>query len=156
MELEEILSKLWEVGTEYIAITNENDSFPKYHGEIALYHTERQILIIVGDHPGITITEIAPMIHKTTSICSQIIRKFVNYGWVEQNRNEKNRRIYNLQLTAEGKLAYDTYASYMNWEKEMIINVLKECSPEELEAYMNVQIAMNEACRKINARYCDK
>ena len=96
------------------------------------------------------------MIHKTTSICSQIIRKFVNYGWVEQNRNEKNRRIYNLQLTAEGKLAYDTYASYMNWEKEMIINVLKECSPEELEAYMNVQIAMNEACRKINARYCDK
>lgn len=156
MELEDIISKLWEVGSEYIAMANENDSFPKYYGDIALYYTERKILSIVGENPGITITEIAPMIHKTTSICSQIIRRFVNYGWVEQNRNENNRRIYNLQLTEEGKLAYDAYAVYMNWEKEMIINALRECRPEELEAYLNVQIAMNEACRKINARYSGK
>lgn len=153
MERDEVISNLWDLGARYIEIAVENNDIPKFYGEIALSYTERRLLVIIGDVPGITITEMAAAIRKTPSICSQIIKKFVNYGWVEQIRNEKNKRIYNLQLTEEGKKAYQVYVGYSEKEKAEIITVLKKFRTEELEIYTKIQEAMNEVCNLINEGY---
>ena len=123
--------------------------WPKYFGEIALYYTERKLLVMIGETPDITITEMAAAIQKTPSFCSQIIKKFVNYGWVEQIRNTANKRVYNLRLTEEGSKAYAVYAGYNEAEKSAIITVLSQFSTEELENYTKIQETINEVCKHI-------
>ncbi len=153
MEHNDLLKKLWTVGVEYIDIGAENIALPKYFGEIALYYTERKLLVMIGETPDITITEMAAAIQKTPSFCSQIIKKFVHYGWVEQIRNATNKRVYNLRLTEAGAKAYAVYAGYNETEKSAIITVLNQFSTEELENYIKIQEAINEVCRRIIEGY---
>ena len=149
MEHNDLLEKLWTVGVEYIDIGAENVALPKCYGEIALYYTERKLLVMIGETPDITITEMAAVIQKTPSFCSQIIKKVVNYGWVEQIRNASNKRVYNLRLTEEGSKAYAVYAGYNETEKSAIMEVLNQFSTEELESYTRIQEALNEVCKRI-------
>ncbi len=153
MEHNDLLEKLWTVGAEYIDIGAENIALPKYFGEIALYYTERKLLVMIGEKPDVTITEMASAIHKTPSICSQIIKKFVNYGWVEQIRNAANKRVYNLRLTEEGSKAYAVFAGYNEAEKSAVITVLNQFSTEELEHYTKIQEAINVVCKGIIEGY---
>ena len=153
MEYNDLLEKLWTVGAEYIDIGAENIALPKYFGETALYYTERKLLVMIGETPDITITEMASAIHKTPSICSQIIKKFVNYGWVKQIRNTSNKRIYNLRLTEEGLKAYAVYAGYNKAEKDAIMTVLNQFDTKELEDYIKIQEAINEVCKHIIEGY---
>ena len=148
MEHNDLLEKLWTVGVEYIDIGAENVALPKCYGEIALYYTERKLLVMIGDTPDITITEMAAAIHKTPSFCSQIIKKFVNYGWVEQIRNAANKRVYNLRLTEEGTKSYAVYAGYNETEKSAIMTVLNQFGAEKLENYIEIQEAINEVCKR--------
>jgi len=110
-------------------------------------------LFMIGETPGITITEMAAAIQKTPSICSQIIKRFVNYGWVEQIRNAANKRIYNLRLTEEGEKAYAVFSGYSETEKAAIMAVLSRFDTMELAAYTKIQEELNEVCRHIIEGY---
>lgn len=153
MERKEIIRRLWEIGAKYIIITTENNDYPRYYGEMPLCYTERRIILLIGENPEITVTELAVRIRKTVSICSQTIRKFANLGWVEQTRNLQNKRIYNLTLTDEGMKVFKTCAKYYNDEKKTIIKSLEMFSDEELEIYARIQEAINEAGEELNAAY---
>lgn len=67
------------------------------YGETAIYEAEADII-----DPGITVTEMANILWRTPSDCSRVAHKLRDKGWVEQKKNPKNNRIYNLTLTEKG------------------------------------------------------
>lgn len=153
MKRKDIIGKFWDIGAKYIILTTENNDYPIYYGDIPLCYTERRIIMLIGENPEITVTEMAARIRKTVSICSQTVRKFANLGWVEQTRNLQNKRIYNLTLTDEGAKVFGTCSKRYSNEKKAIINSLEKFSDEELEIYTRIQEAINEVGEELNAAY---
>ena len=123
----------------------EYDSLPHRYGAHILYQSEAHIIDLIGEHPEITVTELAAILKKTPSACSQIVRKLRAKGWVEQVRNAENNRIYNLYLTESGKQVYQAHTAFNQSCQEATFQLLSNFSPEELEHHLMVQRKLNEA-----------
>ena len=131
---EALLGQIWAAQDEAYDLMYEYDSLPHRYGAHILYQSEAHIIDLIGEHPEITVTELAAILKKTPSACSQIVRKLRAKGWVEQVRNAENNRIYNLYLTESGKQVY-----------QATFQLLSNFSPEELEHHLMVQRKLNEA-----------
>lgn len=125
-------------------LMNEYDSLPhEYSGEV-LYQVESHVIQVIGRNPGTTATEIAQMLGKTTSACSQCIKKLRKKDWIKQVRNEENNRQYNLYLT---ELGWDIFQKHEQFDQicyERKCEILENFSDEELETYLAIQKKINE------------
>ena len=147
MERSEILKKLWAEQDEAFELMTEYDSLPHHYGEVVLYQAEAYIVHEIGDQPNITTTEIAAKQKKTTSACSQIVKKLIAKGLVEQTRNEENKRIYNLTLTKDGERVYKDHVEFNEMCQGITFDLLSGFTDEELEIHTRVQNAINKAYR---------
>lgn len=137
-EMISVLDEAFELMVEY-------DSLPHDYGSATLYQAESKLIHLTGSMPGITASELAARLKKTTSACSQIVKKLRQKGWIEQTRNEKNNREYNLFLTEEGKKIFQDHEQfesrcYMRTYKE-----LEEFGEEDFRIYMAIQRKMNKS-----------
>ena len=148
MERSEILKKLWAEQDEAFELMTEYDSLPHHYGENVLYQAEAYIVHAIGDQPNITTTEIAAKQKKTTSACSQIVKKLIAKGLVEQTRNEENKRIYNLTLTKDGERLYKDHVKFNEMCQGITFDLLSGFADEELEIHTRVQNAINKAYRE--------
>lgn len=82
-------------------LMKEYDSLPHHYGDYVLYQAESHMIEHIGMNEGVTITKLAEELGKTRSACCQMVRKLRNKKWVEQIRNERNNREYNLYLTGK-------------------------------------------------------
>ena len=130
---EALLGQIWAAQDEAYDLMYEYDSLPHRYGAHILYQSEAHIIDLIGEHPEITVTELAAILKKTPSACSQIVRKLRAKGWVEQVRNAENNRIYNL------------YTAFNQSCQEATFQLLSNFSPEELEHHLMVQRKLNEA-----------
>ena len=110
-EMVSVLDEAFELMVEY-------DSVPHDYGSATLYQAESKLIHLAGSMPGITASELAARPKKTTSACSQIVKKLRKKGWIEQTRNEKNNREYNLFLTDEGKKIFQDHLSFVKAAQE--------------------------------------
>lgn len=85
----ELLEKIWQEQDNAYVLMKEYDSMPHHYGENVLYQAEGELIDQIAPHPETTMTEVAEMLQKTPSACSQIIRKLKKKGIVEQVRNKK-------------------------------------------------------------------
>ena len=79
---EELLRDIWEAQDEAYDLMYEYDSLPHRYGDNTLYQSEAHVIDLIGENPEITVTEIAAILKKTASACSQIVRKLRAKGWV--------------------------------------------------------------------------
>ena len=142
---EALLGQIWAAQDEAYDLMYEYDSLPHRYGAHILYQSEAHIIDLIGEHPEITVTELAAILKKTPSACSQIVRKLRAKGWVEQVRNAENNRIYNLYLTESGKQVYQAHTAFNQSCQEATFQLLSNFSPEELEHHLMVQRKLNEA-----------
>lgn len=145
---EKILCQLWDAQGEAYELMNEYDSLPHCYGETTLYQAEAYIVNWIGKQPDITITELADNLKKTPSACSQIVRKLVGKELVKQVRNENNKRIYNLRLTAEGMKLYEDHIAFNRQCQQETFEMLDGFSEEELAVYLKVQQMINRAYQR--------
>lgn len=145
MNREQILEQLWGAQDEAYALMAEYDSIPHKYGETTLYQSEAYIVNWVGRMPDITITELAKLLKKTPSACSQIVRKLIEKGLVQQERNLRNKRIYNLQLTADGERMYRDHIAFNEACQKITFEMLAGFTDAELETCLRVQRRINEA-----------
>ncbi|MEY8233084.1 MarR family transcriptional regulator [Oscillospiraceae bacterium 50-16] len=124
---------------------SEYDSLPHHYGGVVLYQAEAYIVNLVGQHPGITVTQLAEILKKTTSACSQIVRKLRAKGFVEQIRNPDNNRLYNLELTQTGAEVFLAHISFNQECQVKTFELLKDFTDEELMVHLRVQRKLNEA-----------
>jgi len=122
----------------------EYDSIPHNYGTETMYQAESQIIHIVGKNPGITAAEIAALLTKTPSACSQLIRKLRKKDWIEQIRNPENNREYQLFLTESGWKIYEEHDRFEQACYKRSFNNLKEFSEDDLKKYISIQKKLNE------------
>ena len=142
---EALLRQIWAAQDEAYDLMYEYDSLPHQYGENTLYQSEAHIIDLIGEHPEITVTELAAILKKTPSACSQIVRKLRAKGWVEQVRNTENNRIFNLYLTDSGQRVYQDHTSFNRSCQEATFRLLDTFSTQELEHHLMVQKKLNEA-----------
>jgi len=145
MKRTEILKQLWAEQDKAFELMTEYDSLPHHYGSDVLYQAEAYIVHEIGNHSGITTTEIAEKLNKTTSACSQIVKKLIAKGLVEQTRNEANKRVYNLTLTKDGERVYKDHIEFNEMCQEITFDLLKEITDEELAIHTKVQALINKA-----------
>ena len=142
---EALLRQIWAAQDEAYDLMYEYDSLPHQYGENTLYQSEAHIIDLIGEHPEITVTELAAVLKKTPSACSQIVRKLRSKGWVTQVRNEENNRIFNLHLTENGQRVYQDHTAFNQSCQSSTFRLLETFSTQELEHHLMVQRKLNEA-----------
>ena len=81
---EELLEQIWAAQDTAYDLMSEYDSLPHSYGENVLYQAEAHLIDRIALHPGVTVTDLANMVRKTPSACSQLVRRLRDKGWVEQ------------------------------------------------------------------------
>lgn len=142
---EALLREIWAAQDEAYDLMYEYDSLPHQYGPSTLYQSEAHIIDLVGEQPMITVTELAARLGKTPSACSQIVRKLRAKGWVAQQRNEENNRIFNLRLTESGQRVYQDHTAFNSACQEATFRLLDAFTVAELRDHLRVQKALNEA-----------
>ncbi len=141
---DELLKKFdegFELCTEY-------DSIPHQYGDEVLYQSEMHFLQAVGNTPNVTITIIAQQLGKTTSACSQMVRKLKKKKLITQERNQENNREYYLHLTPKGR---EIYYAHEEFDRNCMLRTyecLENFSEEELQTYISIQKHLNEVFKK--------
>lgn len=138
------LIESFDQGWKYVY--DYNNLLHDYNG-VVLYQAESQFIHMIGDKPGITITELSSLFDKTKSACSQLMRRMKDKGWLIQTRNATNNREYNLYLTDKGLEIYRKHEEFEETCYRRTARMLSQFSLDELEVYVNIQKQMNEAFR---------
>lgn len=141
----EILNQIWASQDTAYDLMTEYDSLPHHYGNEVLYQAEAYIVHEIGNTPGTTTTELAERLKKTTSACSQLVKKLIAKGFVEQTRNEENKRIYNLNLTPAGRKVYRDHIEFNKTCQEITFDMLQSFSDEELAIHARIQETINRA-----------
>ncbi|MDO4311827.1 MAG: MarR family transcriptional regulator [Eubacteriales bacterium] len=141
-------NELIEAFDEGYELCYKYDSMPHQYGNEVLYQSEMHFLQAVGNSPNTTITAIASQLGKTTSACSQMVRKLRKKNLIVQERNENNNREYYLNLTEEGK---EIYFAHEEFDKKCMMRTY-ECldafSDEEIQLYISIQKCLNKVFSK--------
>lgn len=145
MNREEILNNLWQEQERAYDLMTEYDMLPHCYGDNVLYQAEAYVVNIIGNNPQITITQIAHSLKKTTSACSQIVKKLVSKGLVNQTRNKDNKRIYNLTLTSKGQQLYKDHMEFNKKCQQNTFDMLSEFTQEELLIHTKIQSVINDS-----------
>lgn len=141
----ELLEQIWNQQNQAYDLMCEYDAMPHRYGECMLYQAEAHMIDLIALYPGITAADLASILRKTPSACSQTLRKLREKGLVEQLRNAENNRQYKLQLTESGQALYRDHAAFSADCQQRTFDRLAEFTEEELALYLRVQQRINEA-----------
>lgn len=146
MKRDEIFEEIWEQQDLAYELMTEYDSMPhRYSEDVVLYQAEGELVDEVALHPDITVTELARILKKTPSACSQLIRKLKAKGIVAQIRNTHNNREYYLELTEFGQKVFKSHVAFSEMCQEKMKKMLEKFTDEELTIALYVQQTINEA-----------
>lgn len=133
---------------EASSLIEEYDSQLHDYNGVILYQAESQFIKLIGNNPGISAAECARIFNKTVSACSQLVKKLKKKGWITQERNEQNNRVYNLYLTEEGKVIYQNHKQFEEKCYKRTYELLNECTEEEFRTFIKVQQLINTGFRQ--------
>lgn len=142
---DELLEQMWAAQDTAYDLMSEYDSQPHSYGENILYQAEAHLIDLIALNPDVTVTDLAGMVRKTPSACSQIVRKLRAKGWVEQVRNAANNRQMMLRLTPAGEHVYRDHAAFDRQCQALTFQRLEGFTEAELAAYLAIQQQINEA-----------
>lgn len=141
----ELLNQVWNLQNGAYDLMCEYDAMPHRYGECVLYQAEARMIDLIALYPGITAADLARVLRKTPSACSQTLRKLREKGLVEQLRNAANNRQYMLRLTESGQALYRDHTAFTESCQSRTFARLAEFTEAELEIYLRVQQRVNEA-----------
>lgn len=141
----ELLEQIWNQQNQAYDLMCEYDAMPHRYGACVLYQAQAHMIDLIAQYPDITAADLAVILRKTPSACSQTLRKLREKGLVEQLRNTANNRQYKLQLTESGQALYRDHAAFSADCQQRTFDRLAEFTEEELALYLRVQQRINEA-----------
>ena len=141
----QLFIRLLDAFDQGCSLTEEYDALLHDYNGVILFQAESQMIKMIGNHPGITASEISKTFDRTSSASSQLIRKLKKKGWVRQQRNKDNNRQYNLFLTEEGDAIYRNHQQFEQACYQRTFQGLADFSQEQLETYIAIQHRLNQS-----------
>ena len=141
----ELLEQIWNQQNQAYDLMCEYDAMPHRYGACMLYQAQAHMIDLIAQYPDITAADLAVILRKTPSACSQTLRKLREKGLVEQLRNTANNRQYKLQLTESGQALYRDHAAFDKQCQALTFRRLEGFTEAELATYLSIQRRINEA-----------
>ena len=98
-----------------------------------LYASEINTLEIIGDSPGFNLTQLAQKKGVTKSAVSQIVTKLVNKQLVIRNQSPDHEKVFFLELTDAGKVAFKNHEKFHEKYDSPMIEKLLGMNNEQLD-----------------------
>ncbi len=67
-----------------------------------LHPGQLHAMFIIGEHPGMTMKELAGMLHITSPSATSLVNRVVQMGLVQRKHDTKNRKLVRLRLSKKG------------------------------------------------------
>lgn len=125
-----------------------------YGTDIMITQVEIHTIEAIGNHNGISITELAANRHKTKGAVSQLIYKLVKKGLVKKTVSETSDAQVSLYLTPLGQQAYEGHKKLHEQINDEVFVALREMSDSayndlflilsKFEKFLDKQISENK------------
>ncbi|MBB6215407.1 DNA-binding MarR family transcriptional regulator [Anaerosolibacter carboniphilus] len=100
--------------------------------EMTFYRGEIHMIKMVGDCPGIFISEMARNFNITRAVVAKTIRKLEERGFLNKEEDAKDRKRLRLFLTEKGKRAYALHHEYHQTFDRPLFAYLESLDDNEL------------------------
>jgi DNA-binding MarR family transcriptional regulator len=97
-----------------------------------LYASEINTLEIIGNQPGINVTEVAKAKGVTKGAASQTVKKLEEKKLITKSKSPENDKLVILKLTSKGKIAFKNHEKFHENYDSKILKKLNEMSFEQL------------------------
>ena len=107
--------------------------------------SEMHTLVAIGRHDPRTMSEIASYLLINVSTLSTAVSKLESRGYVRRVKNESDRRVVRITLTAKGKRAIDEHEDfYLGLIDEYIKNMSMDEKKECVKALAHIENILSE------------
>jgi len=103
-----------------------------------LYASEINTLEIIGNSPGINLTQLAEKKGVTKSAVSQIVAKLVKKQLVTKNQSPDHEKVFFLELTPAGEIAFENHEKFHEKYDSPMIEQLAGMNNEQLDLVADV------------------
>jgi DNA-binding MarR family transcriptional regulator len=131
-----------ELFESFLRLVNKFNALGKhpitYGTQHKFYHSERHMLDIVGDDPGLNVTEFANATGVTKGAISQVVSKLETKGALIRLKRDDNEKEIQLKLT---RLGEQIYANHQRVNQESINQLWRELKPhseDKIEFLMQI------------------
>ncbi len=100
--------------------------------EMQFYRGEIHMIKMVGDHPGIFISEMARNFNVTRAVVAKTVRKLEEHGFLEKKEDDKDKKRFCLFLTEKGEMAYMLHNQYHQEYDRPLFAYLESLNDNEL------------------------
>jgi len=130
-----------------VLLTEEKALSKGYFADLSI--AELHTLEAIGPYEARAMSETANRLGITTGTLTVAIDRLVKKGYVERNRDTKDRRVVRINLTRHGKLAYRMHSKFHTLLVKRIMEPLDPDRQEILaEMVMNIDRFITEQYRK--------
>jgi len=154
------MPELYEMWMRVWSKMNAMENSPRFFGvETPLFLSEIHTIQAIGKTPENNVKIIAEIMGVTPSAASQVITKLTKRGLVRKIREVRNQREVSLELTDQGRIAYDNHEEIHAQTFARIVKRIGTLSEDERAtvgrvffAFESVYDELIEECMQITAR----
>ena len=152
-----------EIMELFIRVVNKYNSIEKipikYANISNLYHSERHMLDMIGDNPGMNITGLAKNVGVTKGAISQVVKKLENKGVVRRYKDIKNDKEVFIELTKQGRDIYQIHKEINEESIRPLHDELKKHPEDKIEFLVKmfrwIEGFLDESRKKMQAHLRD-
>ncbi len=131
-----------ELIERFLKLVNKYNALGKhpltYGTQYKFYHSERHMLDIVGDDPGLNITEFAKAAGVTKGAISQVVSKLEKKGALKRFKSDENDKEIRLELTQQGEQIYEHHQSVNQETINYLWRELKKHPEDKIEFLIDI------------------
>lgn len=101
--------------------------------EMTFYRGEIHMIKMVGDHPGIIISEMARNFNVTRAVVAKTVRKLEKRGLLVKEEDTEDKKRLRLYLTGKGKEAYTLHHEYHQEFDRPLFTYLESLNDRDLQ-----------------------
>lgn len=115
-----------------------------------LFNAEIHMIKAIKENEGIHVTGLARILGVTKGAVSQIIGKLEKKGMITKEKDPGNQSKVNLKLTPRGEIAHLNHEKYHQQLDDVVQEVLKDASEEELGFLKSFLCGLEDELDKID------
>lgn len=125
-------------------ISNGKRKILDFGNDMVFYRGEIHMIKVIGDTPGIYISEMARYFNITRAVVSKTIIKLERNGFVRKQEDQYDKKRVCLYLTEDGKKAYEAHNEFHLVNDTPIYEFLNGLEDEKLDVIKKFMERANE------------
>jgi len=114
-------------------IANGKNNVLDFGDGMVFYRGEIHMIKVIGDQPGMFLSEIARYFHVTRAVVSKIVLKLERNGYVQKVADLVDKKRVQVYLTERGQIAFQAHEEFHRGHNGHIYEYLEGLTEEEQE-----------------------